>query len=83
MASCPTSGGTAPMSMAGTLVVQNAVILSGVLISQLVNRGSPVIYGTASLILDMHQRRAVLGTPETVALRIAITQMGKFYDLPT
>jgi len=83
VASCPTSGGTAPTSMAGTLVVQNAEILSGVLISQLVNRGTPVIYGTASLILDMHQGRAVLGTPETVALRIAITQLGKFYSLPT
>jgi trimethylamine--corrinoid protein Co-methyltransferase len=83
IASCPTSGGTAPISMAGTLVVQNAEILSGVLISQLASRGAPVIYGTASLILDMRQGRAVLGTPETVALRVAVTQLGRSHNLPT
>lgn len=83
IASCPTSGGTAPISMAGTLVVQNAEILSGVLISQLANRGAPVMYGTASLILDMRWGRAVLGSPETVALRVAVTQLGRSYNLPT
>jgi trimethylamine--corrinoid protein Co-methyltransferase len=83
VASCPTTGGTAPITMAGTLVVQNAEILSGILISQLARRGAPVIYGTASMILDMREGTAALSTPEAVALRIAITQLGKFYNLPT
>jgi trimethylamine--corrinoid protein Co-methyltransferase len=83
IASCPISGGTAPTSLAGTLVVQNAEILSGVLISQLENPGTPVIYGTAAVIMDMHQGSAVIGTPETVLLRIAVAQLGRFYNLPT
>ena len=83
VASCPTTGGTAPITMAGTLVVQNAEILSGILISQLARRGAPVIYGTASMILDMREGMAALSTPEAVALRIAITQLGKSYSLPT
>ena len=83
VASAPTSGGTVPISLAGTLVVQNAEILSGMLISQLANPGAPVIYGTASLIMDMREGRALIGTPETVALRIAIAQLGRFYNLPT
>ncbi len=83
IASCPISGGTSPMSMAGTMVVLNAEILSGVLISQLVSPGCPVIYGAAPVMMDMHQGRAVIGTPETVALRVAIAQLGRFYRLPT
>jgi trimethylamine--corrinoid protein Co-methyltransferase len=82
VASCPTTGGTAPITMAGTLVVQNAEILSGILINQLARRGAPVIYGTASMILDMREGMAALSTPEAVALRIAITQLGRFYNIP-
>ncbi|MEM2843738.1 MAG: trimethylamine methyltransferase family protein [Candidatus Bathyarchaeia archaeon] len=83
IASCPVSGGTTPITLAGTLVIQNAEILSGILIAQLIRKRAPVIYGGAPVILDPYEGTAVIGTPETVILRIAMVQLGKFYNLPT
>jgi trimethylamine--corrinoid protein Co-methyltransferase len=83
IASCPISGATAPITLAGTLVVQNAEILSGILLAQLIRKGAPVIYGNAPVILDMREGTAVIATPETIILRVATTQLGKFYNLPT
>ncbi len=81
--SCPTTGGTAPISLAGTLVLQNAENLSGVLVSQLARKGAPAFYGSTSLALDMHESTTLIGTPETAALRVATTQLGKSNNLPT
>ncbi|MEG0873853.1 MAG: trimethylamine methyltransferase family protein, partial [Clostridiales bacterium] len=42
------SGATTPVTIAGTLVVHNAEVLAGVVLSQLANRGAPVIYGSST-----------------------------------
>ncbi|HIH00759.1 TPA: hypothetical protein HA259_01520 [Thermoplasmata archaeon] len=76
------AGGTAPATLAGLLVQQNAEVLSGVMISQLANPGAPVFYGTVSAALDMKTGATALGGPEVGLLNIATGQLGRYYGLP-
>lgn len=78
----PYAGVTAPMTLAGLLTIHNAEILSGIVLSQLTRKGSPVIYGSAWSIFDMREGNVSMGSPETVLLRIAGAQMAKSYDIP-
>ena len=47
------SGGSAPVTLAGTLVQHNAEVLSGIVLAQLTERGSPVIYGSSTTAMDL------------------------------
>lgn len=76
------SGGTAPATLAGLLVQQNAEVLSGIMISQLANPGAPVLYGTVSAALDMKTGATALGGPEVGLLNIATGQLGRYYGIP-
>jgi trimethylamine--corrinoid protein Co-methyltransferase len=76
------SGGTAPATLAGLLVQQNAEVLSGIMISELANPGAPVLYGTVSAALDMRTGATALGGPEVGLLNIASGQIGRYYGLP-
>lgn len=76
------AGGSSPATLAGTLVQQNAEILSAIVIAQLVNRGAPVIYGSVSGSLDMRVGNAALGGPEFGLLSIASVQLAHSYGLP-
>ncbi len=78
----PYSGVTAPLTLAGTLTIHNAEELSGIVISQLIRKGAPVIYGTAWTTFDMKEANVVIGGPETVLMRIAGAQLAKFYNIP-
>ena len=46
------AGSSGPISLAGLLAQQNAEILAGVTLTQLVNPGAPVIVGGTSAIMD-------------------------------
>ncbi|MGD0804673.1 MAG: trimethylamine methyltransferase family protein [Candidatus Bathyarchaeia archaeon] len=76
------SGGTAPVTLAGTLVQQNAEVLSANLIAQLVNPGTPVIYGAVSSPMDMRNGSIILGVPEVALLGVAVTQIAQYYGMP-
>jgi len=80
--SMPHPGLTAPYTLAGTLVMGNAEVLSGLIITQLVRRGTPVIYGSAWTTFDMQKGRALEASPETSILRIAGSQLADFYKIP-
>jgi trimethylamine--corrinoid protein Co-methyltransferase len=49
----PLCGATAPVTLAGNLVVQNVDTLAGVMLAQLAEPGSPVFYGCISSLVDM------------------------------
>lgn len=76
------AGATSPASLAGTLVQQNAEILSGAVISYLVNREAPVVYGSVSGTMDMKSGNAVVGGPEFGLVSAASVQLSHFYGLP-
>ncbi len=78
----PAAGATAPITLAGTLVQQNAEALMGVVISQLVNPGTPVLYSAVPVTMDMRTMSFLMGSIESGLMNAAITQMAHFYRLP-
>jgi trimethylamine--corrinoid protein Co-methyltransferase len=76
------AGASGPITIAGLLVQQNAEILAGVTLTQLVRPGAPVIVGGTSAILDMRTGSLSMGAPEVARISSATIQMAKFYNLP-
>ncbi len=76
------AGGSAPATLAGTLLQQNAEVLSGILIAHLVNPVAPVIYGSVSGIMDMKSGTAAVGGPEFSLLSVASVQLAHRFGIP-
>jgi trimethylamine--corrinoid protein Co-methyltransferase len=77
------AGGTAPASLAGLLVQQNAEILSAIAIAKCVTKAPKIVYGSVSCPLDMRSGISVTGAPEFSLLGVGAVQMAKFYGLPS
>ncbi|MCU0519958.1 MAG: trimethylamine methyltransferase family protein [Anaerolineae bacterium] len=75
-------GATAPGTLAGTLAQENAEILAGICITQLIKPGLPVCYGGIPHAFDMRTTQLIFAGPEQALMAIAMTQMGKHYGLP-
>jgi trimethylamine--corrinoid protein Co-methyltransferase len=80
--SCAMAGSTAPPTLAGTLAVNNAEILAGVVLVQLIKAGTPVVYGNLSSITDMRHINMAVGAPEGLLLQLAARQIARYYQLP-
>jgi trimethylamine--corrinoid protein Co-methyltransferase len=78
----PLCGATAPITLAGNLVVQNCDTLAGIMITQLVNPGTPVFYGCISSIADMKDMKYLSGAVEMGLMNAAACQLARFYQLP-
>jgi trimethylamine--corrinoid protein Co-methyltransferase len=79
----PISGATSPVSLFGTIIQSNAEILSGIVISQLINPGTPIIYGCASSSMDMKYGVPRFSSIESIMMACASTEIGKHYGFPT
>lgn len=77
------AGASGPVSLASLLALQNAEILAGIVLSQLVRPGAPVVYGSTSAPMDMKTMVSAVGAPETVKIASATIQMARFYGLPS
>jgi trimethylamine--corrinoid protein Co-methyltransferase len=77
------AGGTAPVTLAGTLVTHNAEILSGITLSQLTRKGAPVIYGSSTTAMDLKMAAATVGTPECALISGAVARLARYYALPS
>ncbi len=75
-------GLTSPVTMAGNLSLAHAEQLSGIVLTQLVSPGSPVIYGGCPGVLDMRKGTFSPGSIERQILNAAITQMAHHVKLP-
>ena len=69
------AGGTAPVTLAGTLVNHNAEVLSGITLAQLTRRGTPVIYGSSTTAMDLKLASASVGTPECAVISGAVARL--------
>jgi len=83
VASLSMTGTTAPTTIAGALVQQNAEILTGIILSQMVNPGAPVIYGSASSVVDLKTGNLAIGNPETAKMFNGTAQIARYYGLPS
>ncbi len=79
----PLMGATSPITIQGTLIQSNAEILSGVVISQLLSPGTPIIYGCASGSFDMRYATPRFSSIEAIIAACASSEIGKYYKLPT
>ncbi len=81
---CALAGATGPVSLIGTAIQQNAEILAGLVLVQLINPGSVVIYMPASTAADMSDASYITGSPEGTLIDVACLQLGNdLYNLPT
>ncbi len=76
------TSGTAPATLAGTLAQENAEILAGVVVVQLMAPGTPITYGGIPHIMDPRTCICSFGSPEQALMAVAMVQMGRFYEFP-
>jgi trimethylamine--corrinoid protein Co-methyltransferase len=81
--SMPLSGFMAPATLVGTLIQHTAETLSGVVISQLVRPGTPVLYGGSPAFFDVRYETTPMGSIATMMLDCAYSEIGKSLGLPT
>jgi len=82
VASLIMAGASGPVTLAGVLALQNAEILTGITLAQLVRPGAPVVYGSTSSAMDMKTGALSIGAPELSKVVNYTAQMARFYKLP-
>jgi len=78
----PLCGATSPVTLAGNLVIQTVDSLLGVMLTQVVNPGTPVIFGSVATSTDLRDLKYLAGSVEMGLLNAAGAQMAQFYQLP-
>ncbi|MFC1880315.1 trimethylamine methyltransferase family protein [Thermodesulfobacteriota bacterium] len=82
IASLAIAGATGPVTMAGNLALQNAEVMAGIVLAQLVREGTPVIFGGVSTNAEMRSGTLSIGSPEMAINAAATAQMARYYRLP-
>ncbi|MDO8587795.1 MAG: trimethylamine methyltransferase family protein [Armatimonadota bacterium] len=75
-------GLSAPATLAGTMAQQNAEVLAGICVTQVIKPGLPVCYGGICHAFDMRTTQLIFAGPEQAIFGVAMTQVGKSYGLP-
>jgi trimethylamine---corrinoid protein Co-methyltransferase len=78
----PMLGGTAPMTLAGALAMQNAELLAGLTIAQTANPGCPVVLAPRLTVMDMRSGDGVIGAPEVSLTSACAAQLAHYCGLP-
>ena len=79
---CSMTNLTAPAGLMGSVIQDNATILAGIVLTQLINPGVGVIYGTVSSPTDMRKTAIAIGSPEAQLIQMATVALGRYYGLP-
>lgn len=75
-------GLTSPVTMAGNLMLTHAEQLSGIVLCQLVNPGTPVLYGGCPGVADMRTMSFCPGSIERQILNAAVSQLSQHIKIP-
>jgi trimethylamine--corrinoid protein Co-methyltransferase len=76
------AGAMSPATEAGALSVQNAEALAGLVLTQAVRKGAPVIYGSYLTNVDMRSGSPIFGTPVFAKTTWASGQLARRYGVP-
>lgn len=76
------AGAMSPSTLAATLAQQNAEALFGICYAQMLNPGTPCIYGSFLANIDMKSGAPCFGTPEDALAIYGGAQMARRYHLP-
>ena len=82
MMSMVEAGVSGPVTLAGTLVVSNAEIMSILTLTQCAKKGARAIYGSVLSMMEPRTGGYVSGSPEAILLTAAIVDLAKHYKLP-
>jgi len=80
--SMPMAGAATPATFASCLAITNAEVLSQLVVVQLKNPGTPVIFGSIPSIMDMKTTIFSYGAPEMSLMVGALTELCHYYKLP-
>ncbi|MCA3511577.1 MAG: trimethylamine methyltransferase family protein [Rhodobacter sp.] len=75
-------GAMTPVSLPAAMAQQNAEVLFGVVLTQLVRPGTPVMYGAFTSNVDMRSGAPAFGTPENAKANVIAGQLARRYGLP-
>lgn len=78
----PNTGGGGPITLAGALALGNAECLVGLVIAQLLNAGTPYVYGMNTAAMDMKTTIVSYGSPEWPLGMMAQMDLARYYNLP-
>ena len=76
------AGMTTPVTLAGLVSVQNAEVLAGIVLSQCVSPGCPVVYSASGSSSDMSSGLLAIGSPEDAIVSLLNGQLCKYYQIP-
>jgi trimethylamine--corrinoid protein Co-methyltransferase len=77
----PLAGGSAPITLAGTVLQANAEFLGNIVLYQVAQPGWPIIWALAAGSVDMRSGRWAFG-PEGALMMVALIDMAKHYGVP-
>jgi trimethylamine---corrinoid protein Co-methyltransferase len=75
-------GGTGPVTLAGSLVIANSELLSGLVIHQLKSEGAPIIFGGGTPPMDLKTTVSSYGAPEVQLGCSILAAISRYYGLP-
>ncbi len=76
------AGAMGPTTIAGTVAQQNAEALAGIVFTQMIEPGTPVVYGSFLTNIDLQSGSPVFGSPESQLGLYASAQLARRYRLP-
>ena len=80
----PITGATSPITLAGTMALANAEVLSGIVFNQMLKEGRPTVYSLGfAHTMDMKTSACLSATPECFLIAIAGAQIARYYNLPS
>ncbi len=78
----PLCGATSPVTLAGNVTMQTVDSLLGVMLTQIINPGAPVIFGSVATNTDLTNLKYLAGSIEMGLINAAGAQMAQFYKIP-
>ena len=78
----PATGETCPVTLAGTMVMNDAEFLGGLVIQEFASPGAPVVYAAAVGAVDF-KTGGTIPSPERSLMHLGISQLTHYYDLPS
>ncbi len=82
-APAPNAGTTAPASIPAVIVVANAEVLAGLVLSQAVKPGAPFVWGVGVGAMNMRTMNEVYSSAGCLQGHQAQTDLARWYDLPS
>lgn len=77
------AGASGPATLAGSMAQANAENLLAITLAQLLNPGTPVVYGVPASNIDARYGSLSIGSPESALFVSFCGQMGRYYDIPS